>query len=260
MAFLVTCEHGSQGVPAWLLDKLAGSVPGIQPSQAVEDALAMLSDSDAGALDAAKHFAKTLRCRMISAEYSPRVVDVNRAARNPAVFSKLTRTLAKVDRARLIREVHEPYRQSVERAVEKLIEKEQLVIHLSIHSFATFQPNLADGECRADAARRTDVGLLYDPARDYELALCLDWYDDLYDALPMLRVRRNYPRRGVFDSLIRTLRRRFSSDSYIGIELQLNRAWCVRDVPVRKKVFTGLAKSLMRICDLAEVEPDANVA
>ncbi len=260
MAFLVTCEHGSQAVPSWLLDKLAAKQAGSNPSHLADDLQTTLADSDAGAMDASKHFAKTLRCRMISADYSPRVVDVNRAARNPAVFSKLTRSLPRADRARLIREIHEPYRQTVERTVEKLIQKEQLVIHLSIHSFATFQPNLADGECRAEAARRTDVGLLYDPARDFELALCLDWYDDLYYALPMLRVRRNYPRRGVFDSLIRTLRRRFSPDSYIGIELQLNRAWCVRDVPVRKKVFTGLAKSLMRICDLAEVEPDSNVA
>ncbi len=260
MAFLVTCEHGSQVAPSWILDKLVSSNPDVSHSDHLADCLSTFADADVGALDAAKHFAKTLRCRMIAADYSPRVVDVNRAARNPAVFSPLTRSLPRADRMRLIREVHEPYRQSVERAVERLIQKDQLVIHLSIHTFATFQPNLADGECRADAARRTDVGLLYDPARDFELALCLDWYDDLYESLPMLRVRRNYPRRGVFDSLIRTLRRKFSPDSYIGIELQLNRAWCVRDVPVRKKVFTGLAKSLIRICDLAEVEPDSHVA
>jgi len=198
----------------------------------------------------------------LAAKYSPLVIDVNRSANQRGVFSPLTRALPRKLRQRIISEIHEPYRKDVETTVDKLIRKDGLVIHLSIHSFATFEPSQTgtDGEDRALSARRTDLGLLYDPSRVYELALCLDWYDDLYFSLPMLRVRRNYPRRGVSESLIRSLRQKYAPDCYIGVELQLNRAWCVRDVPVRKKVFKGIAKSLIRVCTAAQDDRDQEAA
>lgn len=250
MAFLVTCEHGAHQIPGWLAEHFASA----KASEQVDGDSGALSDvTDLGAMDAATQFAHQLNCPLLAAKYSPLVIDVNRSTNQRGVFSPVTRGLPRKLRQRIISEIHEPYRKDVETAVDKLIRKNGLVIHLSIHSFATFEPNQAgtEGEDRALSARRTDLGLLYDPSRAYELALCLDWYDDLYFSLPMLRVRRNYPRRGVSESLIRTLRQKYSPDCYIGVELQLNRAWCVRDVPVRKKVFNGIAKSLIRVCTAA---------
>jgi len=250
MAFLVTCEHGSQQIPDWLSQHFADSAPATTDS----DAGVSNDPCDLGALDAANQFARQLGCPMVSAKYSPSVIDVNRSTQQRGVFSATTRGLSRKLRQRIVSEIHAPYRREVESAVERQVKKDGIVIHLSIHSFATFESSqsVTEGEDRALTARRTDVGLLYDPARAYELALCLDWYEDLYYSLPMLRVRRNYPRRGVSESLIRTLRQKYSPDCYIGVELQLNRAWCVRDVPVRKKVFKGIAKSLVRVCTAAQ--------
>lgn len=257
MAFLVTCEHGSNQVPDWLTDCLSGH--GNAGSPEPETSTALIDEYDLGAHDAAVTLARHLRCPLVTAKYSPMIIDVNRSVGKPGAFSALTRHLPKAVRNRIVREIHEPYRRQVEATVDRLMRKDDLVIHLSVHSFATFESTqpTPEGEDRALSAKRTDLGLLYDPAREYELALCLDWYDDLYYSVPMLRVRRNYPRRGVSESLIRSLRQKYAPDCYLGIELQLNRAWCVRDVPVRKKVFSGIAKSLLRICDLAKQEQEA---
>jgi predicted N-formylglutamate amidohydrolase len=257
MVFLVTCEHGASHTPDWLANDLLRLTGGDAT------ALAAVTDGyDVGALDAATHFAKSLRCPLVTSKFSPAIVDVNRAIGQRGLFSDLSRRLPKKVREQIIREIHAPFRRDVEAAVERSIRQDDLVIHLSVHSFATFEPNQAtsDNEEKVLSARRTDLGLLYDPARQYELALCLDWFDDLYYALPMLRVRRNYPRRGVSENLISQFRRKYSPDSYIGIELQLNRAWCVRDVPVRKKVFSGIAKSLIRILDRSREEQEQEAA
>ncbi len=248
MAFLVTCEHGSNQVPDWLASAFA-------PSQDA-GGLPLEPECDLGSLDAAQHLARQLRCSLVAAPYSPSVVDVNRSRGQRGLFSTVTRNAPRQVRNRILSEIHEPYRKDVEAAVSKLMKKDDLLIHLSVHSFATFEPSQADvdREQRVHNARRTDLGLLYDTSRAYEVALCLDWYEELFATLPMLRVRRNYPHRGISESLIRSFRQRYSPDRYIGIELQLNRAWCVRDVPVRRKVFTGIAKSLLRLCDLSKQE------
>jgi len=252
MAFLVTCEHGSNQVPTWLEDHFSLE----------QDCVAPDADSvvtfDAGALDAATSLARYLRCPLLAAKFSPAVIDVNRTLQQRSVFSPITRKLSTKQRGRIVSEVHEPYRKTLESTVERLFRKDELVIHLSVRSFATFEPaQLPEIEDRALTARRTDLGLLYDPSRKYELALCLDWYDDLFYSLPMLRVRRNYPRRTVAQSLMSALRLKYSDDSYIGVELQLNRAWCVRNVPVRNRVFSGIAKSLLRLCNGAKQDQEA---
>ncbi len=250
MAFLVTCEHGSSHIPQWLANRFA---PVVHQNDAADPSSEIKCDF--GAEAAAKLIARHLRCPMIAGQVSPSVVDLNRASLR-GMFSIVSRQFPAKLRARIKEELHVPYRLQVESAIEKLMRKEDLVIHLSVHSFATFDPNAVtkDVRKRVHNARRTDLGLLYDPARIYELSLCLDWYDELYHALPMLRVRRNYPRRGTADSLIRALRLKYPADCYIGVELQLNRAWCVRDVPVRRKVFNGIAKSLLRVCDASQRE------
>jgi predicted N-formylglutamate amidohydrolase len=86
-------------------------------------------------------------------------------------------------------------------------------VHVSSHSFT---PKL-DGELR-----RADIGLLYDPSRPGEAALCAAWRAALRAAAPGLVVRRNYPYRGTSDALVTDLRRRFSPSRYLGIEIEVN--------------------------------------
>ena len=255
MAFLVTCEHGSNQVPTWLEDHFAH----VQNSVATDpDSVLSREAFDVGALDAATSLARHLRCPLLAAKFSPVVVDVNRTLQQRSVFSPVTRRLSTKQRNRIVSEIHEPYRKTLESTVERLFRKDELVIHLSVRSFATFESAQSpETEDRTLTARRTDLGLLYDPSRRYELALCLDWYDDLFYSVPMLRVRRNYPRRTVAQSLMSAMRLKYSDDCYIGVELQLNRAWCVRNVPVRNRVFSGIAKSLLRLCNGAKQDQEA---
>jgi len=87
------------------------------------------------------------------------------------------------------------------------------VIHISSHSFTP----VLDGK-----ARNADIGLLYDPARHGEVALCERWKNALTALAPHLKVRRNYPYAGKGDGLTRHLRRRYSPRVYVGVELEIN--------------------------------------
>jgi len=87
------------------------------------------------------------------------------------------------------------------------------VIHISSHSFT---PEF-NGR-----VRNADVGLLYDPGRRPEAALCTRWQAVLAAIAPELRVRRNYPYAGKGDGLASHLRLRFPRGAYVGIELEIN--------------------------------------
>jgi hypothetical protein len=55
-----------------------------------------------------------------------------------------------------------------------------------------------------------------------EKAVATSWIWTLGLEAPGLRVRRNYPYRGVADGFTTALRRRFPADLYLGIELEVN--------------------------------------
>ena len=116
-------------------------------------------------------------------------------------------------RAAIVAQHYRPYRAEVERLVRQSVARGRRVIHISSHSFT---PEL-DGK-----VRRADVGLLYDPARPGEAALCARWKAALAAVAPELRVRRNYPYAGKGDGLTSHLRQRFAAHAYVGIELEVN--------------------------------------
>ena len=70
--------------------------------------------------------------------------------------------------------------------------------------------------------RDADIGLLYDPARSGESALCRRWQACIEALEPGLKVRRNYPYTGRSDGFTAWLRRRFPDTAYVGIELEIN--------------------------------------
>jgi hypothetical protein len=95
---------------------------------------------------------------------------------------------------------------------------------------------------------------LYDPSRDEEVDLCLDWIDEMYDVIPMLRVRRNYPRRGTTDSITKSMRSEFSDRSYLGIEVLLNRAWAGRPLAIRDETVDAMCGCLQRVIEWPQSE------
>lgn len=203
LAFVVTCEHGGHRIPARWRARFAG-----------HDALLRSHRGwDFGALAMARALGAALGVEPIVSTVSRLLVDLNRSAGHPRLFSEVTRTLDAAARAQILREHWRPYRERVERAVREAIDAGCRVVHVSSHSFT---PQL-DG-----VPRQADVGLLYDPSDAFETDLCVRWRARLLARAPELRVRRNYPYRGRSDGLATHLRRVCPPGRYAGIELELN--------------------------------------
>ncbi len=201
-AILVTCEHGGHRVPAAYAALFSDA----------EAALLSHRGWDAGALLLARGLARRLGAALITATTSRLVVDPNRSARHPHVFSEWTRRLSVEDRRELLRRHHEPHRLRVDAQVATALAEGRPVLHLGVH---TFTPVL-NGQ-----VRRADVALLYDPARARERTLCGAWVAAIAAVLPDLAVRRNQPYRGATDGLTTWLRGRHPV-RYLGIELEVN--------------------------------------
>ena len=202
-SFLITCEHGGNRIPA--------------PYRGLFRGRRALLDShrgyDPGALVMARALAAAFGAPLVSSTVSRLLIDLNRSIGHPQLFSAATRGAPAPLRSGIVERHYRPYRAQVERLVRQSVSRGRRVIHISSHSFT---PRLY-GE-----VRRADVGLLYHPGRRGEAELCARWKAALAAFDPALRVRRNYPYEGKGDGLTSHLRRHFSRDVYVGIELEVN--------------------------------------
>jgi predicted N-formylglutamate amidohydrolase len=203
-SFLITCEHGGNRIPAPYRHLFQGH-------RAVLDSH---RGYDSGALAMARALARAFGAPLVSSTVSRLLVDLNRSLGHPQLFSAATRGTSATFRAQLVARHYQPYRAQVERLVGQSVSRGRRVIHISSHSFT---PEF-NGR-----VRNADVGLLYDPDRRREAALCARWQATLAAIAPDLRVRRNYPYAGKGDGLASYLRHRFPRGaSYVGIELEIN--------------------------------------
>ncbi len=201
---VVTCEHASNAVPAWLGGRFA-SAPG-------RAALRSHRGWDIGVRPIYRALAAPARFS-IAGDVSRLVVDLNRSLHHRKLSSEFMRGIGSHEWGRVVRECYLPYRGAVDRFVGDAISHGARVVHLSVH---TFTPVL-DG-----VERSIDVGVLYDPARGTERALAGRWLAAL--AHSGWRLRRNAPYRGTADGVVTALRRRFGGDAYLGLELEVSQA------------------------------------
>jgi len=200
---VITCEHGGNDVPAELRALFRG-----------QDALlASHRGWDPGTLGLARALAERLAAPLVSATVTRLLVDLNRSAHNPRVFSSITRSLPRDERAALIERFHAPHWASARDAVAAGVAAKGRVLHLAVHSFTP----VLDGE-----VRRADVALLYDPARPAERGFADDWIRAMTAAAPERAFRRNDPYRGNADGLTTALRREHPDGRYLGIEVEVN--------------------------------------
>jgi predicted N-formylglutamate amidohydrolase len=199
---ILSCEHGGHHIPAAYRPLFAGR----------EELLATHRGYDIGILPFARHLARELDATLHAAEVSRLLVDLNRSRRSPTLFSEVTRQLPAGERKEILRRYYDPYREAVTQAVAEGLRNGH-VLHLSIHSFT---PELHG------VVRRADIGLLYAPTRPAEAEFCRRWQAAINRLDPALRVRRNYPYRGVSDCLVTTLRRHFGDERYLGVEIEVN--------------------------------------
>lgn len=202
-SLLVTCEHGGNRIPPAYRSRFRRS----------RRLLASHRGYDPGASTMAKALARRLGGALVVATVSRLLVDLNRSLGHPRVFSEITRNLPAAVRAAIVERYYLPHRREIERRVECAVAQGQRVVHIAAHSFT---PELDN------RVRRADVGLLYDPARESEVALCAGWKAAILARHPSLTVRRNYPYAGKADGLTKHLRQRFAVDAYVGIELEIN--------------------------------------
>jgi len=220
-SLVITCEHGDNRIPGRYRDFFIAN-------QALLDSH---RGFDPGALSLAKDLAAPFAAPLIFSTVSRLLVDLNRSVGHPHLHHKVIRKQPTELRDSLLKHYYLPYRTQVEHLVRQTIADQGLVIHISVHSFT---PEL-DGK-----VRHADIGLLYDPARPYEVALCEQWKLALKNCAPELHVRRNYPYQGKGDGLTSWFRQRLPPKTYMGIELEVNQKHIFkagRHWPVLRKVI-----------------------
>lgn len=208
--FVITCEHGGNRVPARYRHLFRGFEALLQTHRGY----------DAGALAMAAELASAFGAPLLVSTVSRLVVDLNRSASHPRLYSEVTRGAPIAVRRDILQRHYLPYRSKAEADIGRSVASGSRVIHIASHSFT---PEL-DG-----VVRNADIGLLYDPARSGEVQLCGRWQACLERAAPGLVVRRNYPYLGKSDGFTAYLRSRFPAYAYVGIELEIN----------QKHVFQG---------------------
>jgi len=203
LVVVVTCEHGGNRIPPAFRRWFVGA----------EALLASHRGYDPGALAMARSLARAFDARLMTSTVSRLLVELNRSPGRQFRYSPVMREAAFDVRADICRRFYTPHWTAVEAFVGDATTSGRRVLHVSSHSFT---PSL-DGD-----VRRTDIGLLYDPAREWERTLCIAWQRALTARLPRWTTRRNYPYRGTGDGLTRYLRTRFADAAYCGIELEIN--------------------------------------
>jgi predicted N-formylglutamate amidohydrolase len=111
------------------------------------------------------------------------------------------------------------------------------VVHYSVHTFTPVLDRIQ---------RNADIGLLYDPGRAGEAALCKLILQDLNEGWPDLRVRLNYPYRGVADGHTKSLRRILGTP-YAGIEIELNHGSFFADSGKWQRMTAAIVKVIATV-------------
>lgn len=207
---ILTCEHGGNDIP----EEYAYLFEGAQ-----ED-LASPAGYDLGAQEIMDLLAPTADFTLVST-VSRLLVDLNRTEHHPRLFSEYLRNVPPGIKRKILYEHYFSYRLKVEQQIKAWAEAGETVYHLAVHTFNPYD----DGK-----ERNADLGLLYDPSREPEVLFTAKWRQQLESALPPLRIRYNYPKKGTADGMISLLRKQFTADQYVGLELEVNQSFFTEDV------------------------------
>ena len=233
-SLVITCEHGGNRIPGRFHDLF----------KANQVLLSSHRGFDTGALSMAKDLASAFAAPLVVSTVSRLLVDLNRSVGHPHFHGEAIRKQPPELRDIILKQYYQPYRTQAEHLVRQAIADHGKVIHLSSHSFT---PEL-NGKVRI-----ADIGLLYDPARLYEVALCEQWKLALKAFAPELCVRRNYPYQGKGDGLTSWFRKRLPPNTYMGIELEVNQQHIIkagRHWPaLRKVIVKSLCMALSKLDD-----------
>ena len=222
---IVSCEHGGRDVPDAYSASFAGHEALLDSHRGWDPGALQLGGQMADAFDAPLYASTTTRL----------LIDLNRSIGHRHLFSEATRGLARAERQRIAVRHYRPHRDAIEGEIARRIAAGEKLIHIASHSFTPVLNGVA---------RHADVAWLYDPRRAGESALSRRWLAELARRAPGLRLRRNYPYRGRSDGLASLLRKRFSDEAYVGIELEVNQCFVAQGGPAWATLRSDLVESL----------------
>jgi predicted N-formylglutamate amidohydrolase len=153
-------------------------------------------------------------------EISRLLIEFNRSTNHRNLFSKYALPLSLLDKKELLMTLYQPYRSELINYIQSVINTGESILHISVHSFTP----VLNGH-----TRNADIGLLYDPRRNFERQLARHWKKQLVEINPHLKIRFNYPYLGKADGLTTFMRKVFPHN-YAGIELEVNQAHCESQV------------------------------
>ncbi|MBB6610209.1 N-formylglutamate amidohydrolase [Pontibacter sp. Tf4] len=224
LKLLLTCEHAGNQIPEAYSAHFSGK----------EEWLASHEGYDIGALELFRKL-EPLADKTFYSETSRLLVELNRSLHHARLFSDVTRELPDENKSVILKEHYFTYRDDVEQLVHDFVSAGRQVLHVAVH---TFTPEL-NGEIR-----EADIGLLYDPKRKLEQAFCRRWKQEFQINDNSLLVRFNYPYLGISDGFPTYLRRKFTDDQYVGIELEVNQKFPLGDAAAWQKVQQAVYRSL----------------
>lgn len=210
-ALIITCEHATNFLPSPWRKQLA--IP--------QDVLDSHRGWDPGAVGLAELLARKLDAKCFLGATSRLLVELNRSPDNPALWSEYSRVLSVAQRAQIMANFYSAYRTRVYECIHAYHQAGVPVTHLSIHSFTPVFDN---------TYRTTDIGILFDPAREHEVACANRWRGALAQELPTGAViHDNQPYKGTDDGLTTLLRTFFPDEAYAGLELEVNQRFVLED-------------------------------
>jgi len=181
-----------------------------------EKVLASHQAYDPGAAAIARKLAGRINASVYLGTITRLLIDLNRSPANrKTLYTPYSRELNHGDRELLFCKYYLPYREIVEREINRLTAKDKPVLQISVHSFSPV---------KGSRVRKADIGLLYDPARRNEKVICAYLASMLQEETGVLRVRRNYPYQGKTDGFTSFMRKKLSAKLYVGIEIEINQA------------------------------------
>jgi predicted N-formylglutamate amidohydrolase len=184
-------------------------------------------------LQLARRLSLALNARLVFSKTTRLLVELNRTLGHPRIFSEFSRQLAEPSRCELLAKHYAPYRRAVTEEISRCV-RSGPVLHLSVHSFTPVMNA---------RTRRTDVGLLFDPARDFETRVCRAWRKTLKAALGDRTVHFNLPYRGTSDGFTVALRKQFADACYAGIELEINQKFPLGPLPAWRRMQRDIVSS-----------------
>lgn len=220
---IISCEHASNAIPTAYQTLFATHTQLLKTHQAY----------DIGALELAELLA-------LSADYylfgttSRLLVELNRSLHHPSLFSTITKPLTKAHKQQILTNYYLPYQKQLVQRIQEAV-TQQPVIHIAVHSFTP----ILNGQLR-----NADIGLLYDSRRSTEKDFCQAWKRKLLALAPHLKIRSNYPYQGKADGMTTYLRKQFSAEQYIGIELEVNQKYPLTQTQAWQTLKQQLKQSL----------------